>query len=613
VGASWRWWTSLQGEEARAFEAERARHNLLRLGWALGLAVVIHTLHLAVFAGPPTPGAWAPEVRWRELVFAFHLAMLPFALLGVGLGFMARHGRPRLREALPPLYSAAYLVFAALSAAIDQLVTTAVTPFLAVSLALAVTFLWRPGHALAQAALALAVFGLGQLELQPEPATRLTNLINGLTTTLLSLLATFSVSALRQRDFVQRRTIQRQAGEQEAMLGHLRDLAERAEAASRAKSTFLATMSHEIRTPLTGVLGVNELLAATPLTAHQQQLVRTVSQAGQSLLGILGDVLDFSKIEAGQLALEVAPFDLQDLVDTLRQLYAGKAEEKGLTFEVSWPEGAPRRYVGDALRLRQVLANLVGNALKFTEHGAVRVLVQVHPEGPRVAVEVRVTDSGPGLDAGQQARLFQPFTQGDASTTRRYGGTGLGLAISRRLAEAMGGTVGVASVPGQGSTFWVKLSLPLAEGMPTPLPVRAVGSGSFRGRVLVAEDNPVNMLVARQMLGQLGVEVLEARDGRAALAALEASGADLVFTDLHMPELDGYGLATALRAKGLATPIVAMSADVLAEDRARCLATGMNDFIAKPFSRDDLSRVLCRWLAPLAGAGSGTPSRPGAS
>jgi signal transduction histidine kinase/CheY-like chemotaxis protein len=531
--------------------------------------------------------------------------MLPVALGGLALTWAARQStRRRLRAALTPLFTLLYLAFAACMASIDQLVTNAISPFLLTSIALAGLFNVGAGPTLARSALGLVVFFAGQSAFQANASLRLSNDANGLTVTALSVVLALSFDVLRQRDFTHRRIIQRQNAE-------LATAFARDEAASQAKSTFLASMNNEIRTPMAGVLGVTKLLSNTDLSEPQKALVRTIGQAGRSLLAVINDVLDFSKSDAGQLVLEAKAFEIDELFDHVRRLFAALAVDKGLFLEVKSPDDGRRRFIGDAARLRQVLSNLVGNAIKFTQRGGVRIEVEVIHSAERAELRLRVVDSGIGLSAQQQARLFRPFTQGDASTTRRFGGTGLGLAISTQLVHAMGGTIGAEGALGKGSTFWVHLSLPYApsagEEASTPkenLPV-------FSGQVLVAEDNPDNMLVARQMLGRLGLKVLEASDGKAALGLLRSTHVDLIFADLQMPELDGYELTRTLRAEGLTMPIIAMTADVMPQEHARALAVGMNGAIPKPYGLEDLARVLRRWLpAPAAAASAAPPLGP---
>jgi PAS domain S-box-containing protein len=373
---------------------------------------------------------------------------------------------------------------------------------------------------------------------------------------------------------------------------------ERAEAASRAKSSFLATMSHEIRTPLNGLVGMLDLLRGEPLPPESATKVAIAARGADALLGVLNDILDWSRIEAGRLELAVAPFDLHEVLRDAADLFRSRLEP-GVELHTAVPADLPRWVAGDAQRVRQVLLNLVGNAVKFTHAGSIVIGGMVEGDG----IRIEVSDTGIGIPPEALAQIFRPFTQADASTTRRYGGTGLGLAIVRSLCEAMGGTCRAGSRPGHGSTFAVILPLPSAAA-----PVRAGDDGGPGGRVaglrvLLCEDNPVNQRVAGAMLARLGVEVAVAGDGRAAVAAA-AAGPDLILMDCHMPEMDGFAATAAIRAAepaGRRVPIIALTADALPEDRARCLASGMDDHLSKPVRTDELARVLHRW-APRAGA-----------
>ena len=398
-----------------------------------------------------------------------------------------------------------------------------------------------------------------------------------------------------------------------------------AESASQAKSEFLATMSHEIRTPMNGVLGMAELLNTTPLNAEQHEFVRTLQSSGRALLNIINDILDFSKIEAGKLTIETIDFDLAGLLDEVCALMRPRAQEKGLHLELDCPADLPVALVGDAHRIRQVLVNLIGNAIKFTQTGRVDVEVSWRPQAAerQALVRIAVRDTGIGIALEAQRRLFTHFTQVDASTTRRFGGTGLGLAICRRLIDAMGGRIDCTSAPHEGACFWFEITLPKGEA-PLRRPLAAgsgvltVASTRFRGRVLVVEDNPVNQQVARQMLERLGVEVIDAANGRVGVEQFAAQHVDLVLMDMQMPEMDGLEATRTLRALqagtgGPSTPIIALTANVQPEDRERCYAAGMNDFIAKPFQQNELIRVLERWLGKKVGAGEtaqGAPAAP---
>ena len=379
-------------------------------------------------------------------------------------------------------------------------------------------------------------------------------------------------------------------------LGRARD---EALAAATAKSRFLANMSHEIRTPMNGVLGAAELLAASSLTESQRQLIGTLTDSGRNLLALIDEVLDFSKIEAGRMTLEDSPIALRDLVDGARQLVASRAAQKGLALHVRVADDVPVGVRGDAHRLRQVLDNLAGNAVKFTEHG--HVVIGLRLDGPveddRVRVRFEVRDTGIGITPEAQAQLFTAFTQADTSTTRVHGGTGLGLAIAHELVHLMGGTLAVDSEPGRGATFGFTLPFAVAA-----LPAAAVATPVDDAdvaippglRVLVVDDNPVNRRIAEAMLRRLGCVVETADDGAAALEAWSAAPWDLVLMDCQMPVLDGYDATRRIREVEAEsgrrhTQVVALTAHALAGDREVCLAAGMDDYLTKPVTLERLS------------------------
>ncbi|MDO9073744.1 MAG: PAS domain S-box protein [Rubrivivax sp.] len=383
-----------------------------------------------------------------------------------------------------------------------------------------------------------------------------------------------------------------------------------AEAASRAKSAFLANTSHELRTPLNGMIGLARL-AQDPRTdaALRSQYLDQIVESAQSLAGIISDILDLSKIEAGKLQLETGSFDLDALLQTLQRTYSTLATARGLTLALQTPPalpGAPLGMVsGDALRLRQVLSNLLSNAIKFTSAGGVVLRARRLGDGQAGAtaagVRFEVQDSGPGIAAEAQARLFEPFTQADQSTTRQFGGTGLGLSICRELAALMGGTVGVHSAPGQGSTFWAELPLPAAGTAPAGTPP-AAASSLHGARVLMVEDNTVNMMIAVAMLGHWGVEVAQATDGHEALQAVQAAAAagrpfDAVLMDVQMPRMSGYEATRALRAAGQRLPVIALTAAALVSEREEAMRAGMDDFLTKPIDAERLQATLARWCA----------------
>lgn len=391
----------------------------------------------------------------------------------------------------------------------------------------------------------------------------------------------------------------------------IREALARAEAASRSKTIFLANMSHEIRTPMNGILGAAELMQESDLNEEQRHYLDIISNSSHSLLGIINDILDLSKIESGNLEIEHADFDMQALLTELYQLFSDPARRKQLSLTSVYQAGLPVFWRGDVQRIRQIMTNLISNAIKFTDHGHIHIAVNGQEiSEQRYQVSLSVTDTGIGIEPDKQQQVFTAFRQADSSTSRRYGGTGLGLTISRRLAHAMQGDIQLQSTPGEGSCFTLIAPLTVGNGNhvlseeqkpKTPL--------KFHGRVLLAEDNLVNQKITLKILQRLGFEADIAENGEVAIGALMQRDYDLVLMDINMPVVDGIEATERIRdlkIPGRSVPILALTANAMMEDQERCLAAGMNGFVAKPIKLEKLANAIAQVAPAQQGHGNST-------
>jgi signal transduction histidine kinase len=410
--------------------------------------------------------------------------------------------------------------------------------------------------------------------------------------------------------------------EQEVLAATLRDMAavieererqllasqQLAEQASKAKNQFLANMSHEIRTPMNGVMGMVDLVLGTQLNAEQRECLQLARTSADSLLRLINDLLDFSSIEAGHMTFDERPFAPQETIDRLISLFAPAATQKGISLASFVDPGMPTHLMGDIGRIEQVLVNLLGNALKFTNQGTISVRVAAHPaaDGAKVLVRFSVTDTGIGVASADIERIFKGFTQLDDSYTRKYQGAGLGLTISRQIVEKMGGSMEVTSRPGAGSTFSFIMPLTVIDPLPRQaseqqgIVLRTQPEAASQKRVLLAEDNLVSRRLVEKLLGKKGWNVISAADGLEVLRHCEEADFNLILMDVQMPNMDGLQATMAIRKKekpaGRRTPIIALTAHAMAEDRERCLLAGMDDYLVKPLRADDLYRTCDRYL-----------------
>jgi PAS domain S-box-containing protein len=379
-----------------------------------------------------------------------------------------------------------------------------------------------------------------------------------------------------------------------------------AQSATRAKSDFLATMSHELRTPLNGILGMAQMLQLPQVEEPaRRDYARTILTSGQSLMRLLNDILDLSKVEAGRLELDQSVFDLKQLMADTTLAFEDLAHSKGLALETNYCHLRSSHYLGDPLRLRQMVSNYLGNAIKFTSQGKILLEVgEVSSDGKNPQLEFSVSDTGIGIETETQSLLFKPFTQADSSTTRKFGGTGLGLSIVAKLAELMKGQVGLESGVGVGSRFWFRVATEPQSSSPTPTatPVQSA-SCNLAGRILVAEDNPVNRMVAKALLESQGLEADFVEDGQAAVETItRGTGYDLILMDVQMPVMDGLQATRCIRdweaTQGVRrSNIVALTAGAFEDDKRLCADAGMDDFLAKPIDLASLASLLARWLS----------------
>ncbi|MDE3061265.1 MAG: response regulator, partial [Pseudomonadota bacterium] len=383
-----------------------------------------------------------------------------------------------------------------------------------------------------------------------------------------------------------------------------------AEQAAAAKSDFLANMSHELRTPMNGVLGMASLLADTELTEEQRQYVSTITGSGENLLMLLNDILDFSKIEAGVLTLERIAYDVKEAIAMATSLLKPQADKKGIDLRVECEPDVPQYIWGDPGRVRQIIINLAGNAIKFTEKGHVRLVARMQEQDDGSRLHISVEDTGIGIPADKLDKIFDKFTQADASVTRKFGGTGLGLAISKQLIKLMGGQMGVESAPGKGSTFWFVIPIARASREDTETTGDHMAERVVRdnlppiaaARILLVEDYPVNQVFALKLLKKFGVRHIDvAENGAQSIEKYRGGTYDMIFMDCQMPEMDGYQATGKIRmledGTRLHTPIIAMTANAMMGDREKCLKAGMDDYLSKPLRIGHLKKILEAWFA----------------